>query len=151
MAQAKNQSESDFDLFFALFFALSLSLGIEQYCACKDEDPNSIRTSINDLPAGSINWPPIMLREVCATLDHVKPTNSRESLKLYEKFQKDAMDGFQKFLNEHKAEVNGKADEHKNEFYTGFNKELKEGKFNQKRESELFKYKVAGLPNTPLL
>ena len=122
--------------------------GTEQYCACKDKDPNSIPTSINDLPA--ISWPPITLKEVCATMHHVKPTNSRESLKLYEQFQKDAMDGFQKFLNEHKAEVNGK-DEHKNEFYTGFNKDLKEGKFNQTRESELFKYKVPGLPNPPLL
>lgn len=81
------------------------------------------------------------MSDVIATLKKCKPTVDKDSLKLFKKFDQDALNGFQDFLDETGAGGQDK----KFEFYRGFNKDLEKGTYDTTRRSTLYRsFRVHG-------
>lgn len=113
----------------------------EQYCPCHENDPMAIPKTIKDLPPHSVTCSPVTMSDVIATLKKCKPTVDKDSLKLFKKFDQDALNGFQDFLDETGAGGQDK----KFEFYRGFNKDLEKGTYDTTRRSTLYRsFRVHG-------
>ena len=116
--------------------------GTDQICACKPDDPNAIPLEDGRVHELLLNILPVSLQEVLEIMKECPPTVDLDEIKLYNKFAKDAMSGFKKFMDEQKLQ---QKKEYKCEYYTGFNRDIEKGKFNQRRRSKIYRsFKVPG-------
>lgn len=78
--------------------------GVEQFCACKPNDPKATKISTLNCQGKIVNVLPITLWEILDTIRQCPPTIDAGNLKMYEKFAKDPMNGFKDFLDKHKLD-----------------------------------------------